>query len=148
MLIHITERRRLDSIKTHGLVSPAAAADLGYVPVFGSKGSNRKVVQLLDLEGVRYDVIRTQFEALRDDADANEGNVADADLHVLVLDDALRDDPAFVSSSAVAHRCRPRELYGTAVRQIPGLEASYEGTIPWTSVREVVPYREFMARLR
>lgn len=146
MLVHITQQDRLALIARHGLLSPAAAAEYGR-PVFGSEDSNRNVVQLLDLRGVSRRIFCENIDALIDGALHNGWNVTRTELRVLLLDEALRDDPAFVPRDSVTHRCKTSGSYEPKFRHIAGLEAWYEGSLPHGWIREVLLLRDFETRL-
>ncbi|HQP39230.1 MAG TPA: hypothetical protein PLI95_28800, partial [Polyangiaceae bacterium] len=93
MLVHLTEAKRIESIRAHGLLSPAKAAALGFAQVLGSTGSNQEVVQLLDLARLETRAVIDNLDGLINSPDANDALVSGQAISVLVLDPMLRDDP-------------------------------------------------------
>ena len=137
-MIHVTDLRSLESITRHGLVCPSRAAALGFSQVFGSVGSNRDVVQLLDFTGASRKVVVDNPEALIDGARHCGGSVSKSELRVLVLDDAVRSDRAFVPHNSVVHRCRASHGVDPRFRYVAWFETWFEDTLGWARVREDV----------
>jgi hypothetical protein len=118
--------------------------------VFGSEGSNRDVVQLLDLTGWEPNIVEDHLDSMIHPPGINVAHLSESELCVLVVDNALRNDSRFVPPHIVASRSRPRSGPSSdpVFRHVPWLEAWFDGTIPWETVLRSVDLRKFLLDLR
>jgi hypothetical protein len=147
MLIHVTQQVRVVLIRRDGLLSPADAESRGHRPVFGSGGSNRSVVQLLDCRHHDHRIVRENVETLIDGTIHNGARVERADVCALVLDESIRDDPRFVSPDVVAFKSRPTTSIEPTFRHMASIEAWFKGTIAPSYIQEAIELTELWRRL-
>lgn len=116
--------------------------------MFGSDGSNRDVVQLLDFKRVSARVATVNLESLIEGATHLAGSVDRQALRALVLDERLRDDPRFVSPEMVAYRCRRSGSLDFRFRYMDVVEAWFEDLIPESAIAEALQLEALLEKLR